>query len=373
MSTRVAHVVRAYGGITEPFIEQRVRAAGVDGELWYERATRLPADIQARRVAASVLIPGNLIDRAFHVLPSIGRLSRAAYARADAAARVDVVHAHYLTTAHLVVQATKRPVVASAYGFDVTAMARRQLWRRAFGNLARRLSAVLVEGPFMQQLVVRLGFPSKNVLLVPIAAALDEIPYRNPRLPNGAIRLLISGRLVPKKGHDIAIRAFAQVADRLPPGSQLAIVGDGELRRPLEALARSTCGSAVEFLGKQPRERYLAEVRRAHLVLAPSRTAPNGDAEGGAPTTILDAQATGTPVIGSTHADIPYLIRDAETGYLSREGDVASLAATIVRAIADAAQWPAVTQAARQQVESRHSDTAITRLLADVHARALAG
>ena len=49
-------------------------------------------------------------------------------------------------------------------------------------------------------------------------------------------------------------------------------------------------------------------------------TARNGDTEGGAPTTILDAQAVGTIVVGSTHADIPFLVEDGVTGFLADEG-----------------------------------------------------
>jgi colanic acid/amylovoran biosynthesis glycosyltransferase len=128
---------------------------------------------------------------------------------------------------------------------------------------------------------------------------------------------------------------------------------------------------AVTFLGALGRVEYLAELSGADILLAPSLTARNGDGEGGAPTTILDAQAAGVLTLGSTHADIPYLVEHGITGFLFREGDADGLRAAILDAVERRAEWPAIGQSARQQVERRHSDTNVAALLLDAYEQVL--
>lgn len=369
---RVAHVVRRYGGVTEPFIEQRVGAPHQESELWYEHSER-PIAIASRQIVVPGLSLGGVGDRIFHRLPALALLARRAYAVAEREARPDVIHAHYLTTGHLVAVATRSPLVVSTYGFDVTLMPRRRLWRGAFHRLSGRVRAVLVEGPSMRASVEELGIPRERIEVVPIAANLDGIAYRPPRHLDGGLRVLMSGRMVEKKGHDLAIRAFAEVARELPSGSTLDLIGNGPLLDGLRKLCvRLPAGVEVRFRGALPRAEYLAVLAGSDLVLAPSRTATNGDGEGGAPTTILDAQATGVIVLGSTHADIPFLIRDGATGYLFGEDDVAGLSAAILRAVADTSQWSQMAAQARRQVDERHSDEFVASRLAEIHSRAAA-
>jgi len=364
----VAHVVRRFGGVTEPFIATRIRA-DVRRELWTERLERPPADTPTERVVVPWLRPGTVGDRLFHRLPAIGPPLASGYARLERSRSPDVLHAHYLTTGWLVGRRTKTPLVVSTYGFDATVMARRARWRGAYGELARRAAGVVVEGPHMAQTVALLGFDPAAIHVVPIAAALAEIPFRMPQSPRDGVRLITCGRLVPKKGHALAIEGFA--AAKLPPTSTLTIVGDGPLRQSLEALvARLGLRREVRFAGTLSRGDWVAALTQHDLFLAPSITAPNGDQEGGAPTTILDAQAAGVPVVGSTHADIPFLVADGITGYLSAEGSVVDLTRALQEAVSAPEQWPRIAEAARDQVMARHTDEAAAKLLRAIHAGA---
>jgi glycosyltransferase involved in cell wall biosynthesis len=247
-------------------------------------------------------------------------------------------------------------------------MPRRALWGRAIRQIVPRFDAVLAEGPVMREAVIDLGFPQDRVHLVPIAASLAGIVYRDPTPPNGGVRMLLCGRMVEKKGHALALEAFAALIRELPYGSRLVFVGTG----PLEASLRTRSDqlgvqSQVDFLGPRLRSEYLAILGNADLLLAPSRTAANGDSEGGAPTTILDAQATGVITVASRHADIPFLVSDDETGYLADEGDALSLSSAIRRALASTRDWSSIAQRARRQVDARHSDMHVAKLLAAIH------
>ena len=364
---RVAHVVRRYGGVTEPFIEQRIGAAGQVGELWYERLDR-PYAGRSRCVRVPLVGAGSVGDRLLHRLPGLRRITWPAYRAAERESAPEVIHAHYLTTGCLIGGGTQAPLVVSAYGFDVTLIPRRILWRRVIRANASRLAAVLVEGPHMAHLVADLGIAQDRVHVVPIAASLEGIVYQE-RQAAGPLRLMTSGRMVEKKGLDISLRAFARALPTLPPGTTLDVIGDGPMRAELLSLA-DLLGVAqrVTFHGLQPRRSYLKLLSRAHVVLAPSRTAANGDGEGGAPTTILDAQASGAIVVGSTHADIPFLVTEGETGFLAAEGDSQALSDAILRAVGSASRWRRIGAQARAQIEARHSDDAVARQLQGIHA-----
>ncbi|MBA2719088.1 MAG: glycosyltransferase [Chloroflexi bacterium] len=370
---RVAHVVRDHGGLTEPFIHHRLLAsAGLPAaELWTER-TSGGSPLPVRQVDLPRMAPGSLTDRAFHRVPVIGPPLAAGYRNAEVAFAPSVIHAHYATTGYLIGETTHTPLVVNTYGFDVTILSRRRLWRRAYRRLADRAAAIIVEGPTMADSARALGFRSDRVVIIPIAAGLGSIEFR-ATVPVAPLRLLACGRFVEKKGHDQAIMAFARLAPELPADSELVIIGDGPLRPDLErlALAQSSAG-CIRFTGAVPRPAFLDELRRSHLFLAPSRTARNGDGEGGAPTTILDAQAVGVPVVASTHADIPYLVADGTTGFLAREGDVASLVHTIRRALEARPQWLGLTQVARRATLDRNGDDTVRRQLLDLYARVLA-
>lgn len=365
---RVAHVVRDYGNLTEPFIDQRIRSGPGEAIVWYE--------VAARQVDRSTMVSawpggiGALLNRAFHRLPHVGLITGRGYRRAEAGDRPDVIHAHYLTTATMVAWHTHAPLVASAYGFDIAVMPRRATWRHAYARLAKRVARVLVEGPHMAEQVAALGFDPASVELVPIAIDTSEVAYREPRpAPPGALRLVSCGRLVEKKGHDTAITSFARMRDCLPAGSTLDIVGDGPLRHELEKSAASLgIAGAVTFRGALARSAYVDLLRSSDMLVAASRTAANGDSEGGAPTTILDAQASGVVVVASAHADLPYLVEDEVTGFLAAGEDVKAMAEACERALSAMPTWPLIARRARRQVEARHSPRALRDRLATVYA-----
>ena len=315
---------------------------------------------------------GGPLDLVFHHIPQIGPPLASSYRKVEATHAPDVIHAHYLTTGYLVGSVTSAPLVVSTYGFDVSVLPRRKPWRAALRQLATRASFIFVEGPFMRRAVAALGVPYDRIVVVPIAAKFHKITYRDPSLSIAGPRFLICGRLVPKKGHALALQAFANARAVLPPHATLEIVGDGPLRSDLEGLARRLRISAgVRFWGGLTRAAYLQRLSEADVLLAPSVEAENGDAEGGAPTTILDAQAKGVITVGSTHADIPFVIEDGATGFLFPEGDSEALAGVMQHALSCVRQWPEIARKARAQIDGRHSDEHVASIMAHAYARSV--
>ena len=103
-----------------------------------------------------------------------------------------------------------------------------------------------------------------------------------------------------------------------------------------------------------PYELVLAELPRHDILLQTSVTAQNGDGEGGAPVILRDAQASGMPVLATTHGDIPEYVRDGESGYLAQERDVEGLAERMSLLVDQSQRWAEMGRMGRSHVEDRY-------------------
>jgi len=82
--------------------------------------------------------------------------------------------------------------------------------------------------------------------------------------------------------------------------------------------------------------------------------AKNEDTEAGAPVAILEAQATGLPVISSYHADIPEVVVDGKSALLAPERDVGALAKHLEYLVGHPDVWDAMGRAGRERVEQEY-------------------
>ena len=165
----------------------------------------------------------------------------------------------------------------------------------------------------------------------------------------------------------MALRALASAREKFP-NVELHVGGDG----PEEAAARELAdelgiAEAVHFLGFLPHERFLDELGRADLFVQPSVTAKDGDSEGGAPTTLLEAQACGVPILASTHADIPFVVQDGVAGRLAPEGDAEALGEQLIALLSEPQRWAAMGEAGRRHVAQRHDAATQTARLEDLY------
>ena len=93
-------------------------------------------------------------------------------------------------------------------------------------------------------------------------------------------------------------------------------------------------------------------------------TAANGDTEGGAPTTILEAQACCVPIVSTRHADIPNVVAD-ESAVLAHERDVEGLASALASVLDHPGHWDQMGLAGRAFVEKYHDVSNEVKLLED--------
>lgn len=172
--------------------------------------------------------------------------------------------------------------------------------------------------------------------------------------PNGRSDDLIvaTGRLHPIKGFDTLIRALA-LLDRRGTPFRCRIIGDGPLRDELQSLVRSLgLEQRVELAGAQPQESVRASLDEAALFALPSQVADDGGRDG-IPVALMEAMASGCPVVSCLTSGIPELIEDGHGGLLVRERDPVALADALQRLLADRGLRERFSHAARQRVEQQ--------------------
>ena len=136
------------------------------------------------------------------------------------------------------------------------------------------------------------------------------------------------GRLTEKKGIFDTINAFIKIKDKM--NFTLDIVGDGDLFDEALALVKTVgLGDVIKFHGKQPNSVVKKMLLSSDAYLLPSRIAKNGDMEG-IPVALMEAMATGVPVISTYHSGIPELVENAFSGFLVEEGNVEQLSEAIL-------------------------------------------
>jgi colanic acid/amylovoran biosynthesis glycosyltransferase len=161
------------------------------------------------------------------------------------------------------------------------------------------------------------------------------------------------GRLVERKGIANAVRAVAELV-RSGVDVEYTIVGDGPLSAVLIHLARELgVAERVRIIGSVSHGAVAAILARSHIMVAPSMTASDGDMEG-IPVAIMEAMASGVPVVSTVHGGIPELVDDDVTGYLVPEGDVHALATRLENLSRDFAAAQRVCAAARRLIVQRH-------------------
>lgn len=268
------------------------------------------------------------------------------------------------------------PLVTSFYGYDISELVKGDdSLRRDYRELFARGDLFFIEGPAMQQKLQNLGCPEEKICLQPIAIETSRIDPGYPS-PDGAPTVLMVGRFVEKKGMPDGIRAFAEAYGDID-GAELHIVGGehGEYTEAdlAELAEEQGVDDKVSFLGYLPYDEYLDEVHSCDLLLAPSKRASSGDSEGGAPTVLLEAQASGKPIVSTTHADIPYVVENGVSGRLVTPGDVEGLADELLWFRDNPDAYRQMGQEGRENMENNHDITALSDKLEREYDRLVEG
>ncbi len=226
------------------------------------------------------------------------------------------------------------PLFVSFLGIDASTFLNSSFYAKNLKNLFD-YAKIVVLSQEMQEKFVKIGCKREKLFVNHLGIPVSKFNYvkRKPlgeKKANGEkIMLLQVSRFFEKKGHSYTIRAFAEALKQYP-NLELVLGGDGPLLEPMQKLAEDLgISDKINFVGKVSHSDVITLMEKADIFVHHSITASNGDQEG-TPTAILEAMATGLPVIATLHAGIPEQVIEGKTGFLVKEKDVASYSQKII-------------------------------------------
>lgn len=277
--------------------------------------------------------------------------------------RPAAVLAQYGTTGVRVMEACARegvPLIVHFHGFDASVQAVLAEHVHNYQRLFKVAAAIVAVSHDMCERLVRLGAPPEKVHYAPCGVDCSQFVMGDAAAAPPTI--VAAGRLVEKKAPHLTLMAFADVR-RECPDARLRLIGDGALMGPCRDLASALAlEGSVDFLGAQPHAVIRDELQNARCFVQHSVVALNGDSEG-TPVAVMEAGASGLPVVATRHAGIGDVVVDGETGVLVDEHDVKGMARGLVRFMHDPALAARMGRAARAHVEARFAmDDRVGRL-----------
>jgi glycosyltransferase involved in cell wall biosynthesis len=266
----------------------------------------------------------------------------------------DLVHAHGNLAAYLLARSARVPVVYTEHDSTPWSchyrrlherLARRVIYRAVNVPAFRRANAVATACDSLRRdLLERWEIPATRVQTI-----LNGADYHvfNPKRHGESLSpfpryCLFAGSLTPRKAPDLVMQALAEA-----PNTNVVFAGDGPMRTRLEQLAAELgLEQRVAFLGLVPPERLAALYTGADLLVLPTYSEAS-------PLVAFEAMACGTPVLSTRVAGLPEVVRDWQTGFLVKPGDVGQLAVAIRFLTADRKQLARMGAQAQRKVRKR--------------------
>lgn len=297
---------------------------------------------------AALAFPGFLLAFGMAVRSAIRRFSP------------DVIHAHWWMPAGWFASRAKVPYLITCHGSDVRLLERGNLVRRIALPAFRKAAQVTTVSKFLaEDLQLMLPALEGRVVVAPMPVDVSRFVAGVTTAKADPPRVLYAGNLVRSKGVDVLLRAVAELSRRGVP-CELKILGEGPVRRELEALARAIgIASRTTWAPFVPQDRMAAEYGASTVTVLPSR----GHAEG-LGLTLVEALLAGSAVVGTAAGGIPEVVVHEQTGLIARDGDPIDLAGQIQRLLTDAPLRERLTRAGKEHALKTYApETAIDRFL----------
>lgn len=297
-------------------------------------------------------VAGNLRSPKFLVRALLAVPAGAWFGRLAAEAGSQRVHAHYATHSALAALVAARladlPLSFTAHAHDLYVDRSMLCEKVAAADLVvtiseynRRLIAQECPGVKTRVEVVRTGADLSTFVAAPPPP--DDTP----------LRLACVASLEPYKGQHHLVDAVARL-QAAGVAVRCELAGEGEDREALEAQVRAAgLEEQVVLLGGQTKDEVRALLDRSHVFVLPSIVTETGKREG-IPVALMEAMASGRPVVATDISGISELVEDGVTGLLVREKDPAALAGAVERLAADPELRDRLARAGRKRVEEEY-------------------
>lgn len=277
--------------------------------------------------------------------------------------RPNVIHIHYGTTAALLAgmdHVFDIPTIVSFYGYDISQGLQDKQIVKGYLQVMPLIALAHILCAEAGNRVAGLGCPKTRIVEANLPLNVDHYPDMG--LCNEEVReWLIPARFVEKKGHKIALAAFAKMHAEFP-NARLTCWGYGTPDTLINDIAAMGLAKYVRVIdnGRQVDfdTAYVEQLRNSDAILAPSITSSRGDDEGGPALTAVLAQVAGKPVIFSDFPGSECSVSDGVEGIIVPQGDVVALANAMLKLATNPALASEMGAAGRKRTSAEFSRTA---------------
>ncbi|OHB71653.1 MAG: hypothetical protein A2W23_07360 [Planctomycetes bacterium RBG_16_43_13] len=280
---------------------------------------------------------------------------------------VSLLHSHFGNRGYYDIGLKKKlvvPLITTFYGYDLNYVPiKNPVWKERYMKLFSEGDLFLVEGSHMKECLVELGCPREKITVQHLGVDLEKIEFI-PRRPKEKenIKILVAGAFREKKGIPYALEAYGKVRQKYK-NMELTLIGDSggqereeeEKRRISQVIEKYKLQESVRLLGFKPHSVFLEEAAKHDIFLSPSVHSSDGDTEGGAPVSIIEASASGMPILSTYHCDIPEVVIDRKSGFLVPERDVDALAEKLEYLVLNNSLWEEMGRAGRKHIEDNYN------------------
>jgi colanic acid/amylovoran biosynthesis glycosyltransferase len=249
----------------------------------------------------------------------------------------DILHAHFGPTGCLylpLARQLKRPLVVTFYGFDYSKLPNlRPVFQEKYRRLFKEAAKVIAASEVGCEKLKSMGCPSEKLVAISPSPRLEAFPFFEREKPAGQLRLVQVATFTHKKGHLTTLEAFRRALTDCP-NLHLTLAGEQQnkalVQQLLDYISAHRLKEKITWLDFVNHHDMAVFFQQFDTFIHPSCHAPDGDHEA-TPVVLLEAQATGLPVISTTHFDIPSEVLHNQTGLLAPENDPVMLAGHIRR------------------------------------------
>ncbi len=228
------------------------------------------------------------------------------------------------------------PLVVNFHGYDVYHQKIKSVFNESYKELFKNAVALIAVSKQMKEELISMGADEKKIVYHPAFVDLELFEYHDVSI-NAPVFLSV-GRFSETKSPHLTILAFEKVLLKIPDAKLVMIGkdGGGELFEACKILVRSLrIENKVEFKKILSPLAVYEEMKKAKVFVQHSVTTPINNDKEGTPIAVLEAMATGLPVVSTRHGGIAEVITENETGFLVDEYDVNGMANAMLRLVSD--------------------------------------
>ncbi|RIV68748.1 glycosyltransferase [Flagellimonas aequoris] len=269
--------------------------------------------------------------------------------------QINVVLANYgMCAAHMVpvCKALDIPLLVIFHGHDATDQKLLGKYRGKYQKLFGYAASIIVVSNDMAAKLTELGAPAEKIQVVPCGVDTDK--FKPTEQPAQEQKFLAVGRFAAKKGPLYTIDAFSKVYQKFPDATLTMVGKKTGLFDECEAkVAELGLENAVTFTGILDQSQIAELMGEALAFVQHSITAPNGDMEG-TPVSIMEAGASGLPIVSTEHGGIKDAVVHGRTGFLVKETDADAMANFMMQLCEDPIQAKAMGLEGREHIQKNY-------------------